>query len=152
MAMSHETIVYGFIGIPGSIYSGSNYQEMQIRNQQILDHLPETDAYPCLTKSMFSITGADYLQGTFRLRIIHFGGSLKYLEGEDIPLWIAKLESLLKKLFWLDAVVHIQTEISGHYVYQYTADPGAVDFRAENPQPVTVWQRIITHDGEEVAC
>ena len=99
--MSSESIVYGFI--EGSTYRSPQYRMLQRRNKAVLAHLPERDKFPILSRSMFSFPRAHGNQGTFRAQVIHFGGSMNALEFGEVPIWIGKFESLLRRLFWVEA-------------------------------------------------
>ncbi len=56
--------------------------------------------------------------GKYRGAIIHFGGRYKSIE-QDWEEWLAKYENLLRHLYWQSAVVYLETEVAGHYRFQW---------------------------------
>lgn len=106
------TRIYGCI-----VEYGLQVGEMQTRiydhNQKVLNQLPWDDKWPPLARKMFAITYneefPDSANYAYSGRIIHFGGNFKSIEHEW-PEWRKKFETLLTKLLWLNADVHIETE------------------------------------------
>lgn len=95
--MGYQSIVYG--RILGVNYAwGSN---IDINNDRLLFHR--------LNKN----------------QVIAFGASYKEVELSWMD-WIVKFENLLSKLYWTEAVVHLETERGGNYVYQW---------KNNNPRP-----------------
>ena len=90
-------------------------------NEKIIEGLPINDAWPPLSKEMFSMTKnhftrKPYLDDSGRLvqegpyldysgRLIHFGANIKATEFPWIE-WKQKMEGLLGQLYWQSAVVH----------------------------------------------
>ena len=145
--MGHETIVHGCI--QGSTFTTSEYRKLQNFNIEVIGKLPTKDEYPFLSKSMFSIPGQIYDEGTYRSQVIHFGGSIKGLEFGDEKVWIEKMETLLKKLYWFSAVAYIETEMDGEYKYSWLAEnviPNS--YSSENPRTTNLWKREIKHNGK----
>jgi hypothetical protein len=139
--MSHETILYGYI--ESATYTSEEYRKYQKLNLQIIKRLPDEDEYPYLSRHMFSAPPANYYRGTFRVQIIHFGGSMKGLEWEQVDVWVDKFESLLKRLYWFSAVAHIEPEIDLSYKYSWLPKNAPVDVHAKHGKliPVTEWSR-----------
>ena len=139
--MAHESLVYGFIASTRRC----DAHDFRLRNQQILDTLPEEDDFPHLTQGMFSCAGEKVRQGTFRTPIIHFGGSMNGLMFDAVPEWIAKLEGLLSRLYWLQASAHVWTDfIDGCYQYWWLRDDNArimASYETADPQPTSKWIR-----------
>lgn len=147
--MGHETIVHGYI--EGSTFIPEEYRKFQSKNCVIISQLPAHDEYPYLSKSMFSIPGQGYDEGTYRSQIIHFGGSIKGLEFGDELLWVQKFEALLKKLYWFSAVAYIETEMDGDYKYSWFAAEDIIpSYHGECPLTTHKWQREVQHDGKIV--
>ncbi|MGH1542453.1 MAG: hypothetical protein ACRBHB_18660 [Arenicella sp.] len=148
--MAHETVVYGFI--EGATYTQENYRKYQNLNLEILQRLPDKDEYPYLSRQMFSAPPANNSQGTFRVQVIHFGGSIKGLEWEEIDVWISKFENLLKQLYWFSAVAHINPEIDSNYQFTWLPKQTPLSIHQEYGKllPVTEWTREKIYRGEVV--
>ncbi len=119
--MEQESIVYGVIRDVPSSDLGFLAKARLINCDAILD-LGESDEFPYLTTSMFSIPTDDPLQGTYHTQVIHFAASYQAVEYEW-ERWIKKFESLLKKMYWVSATVHLETELSGKHSFVWEA-PG----------------------------
>jgi hypothetical protein len=128
-------------------------------NDAILTGLPLEDAWPPLCRSMFSVTGDDWHQGSFRgRRLIHFAGNINYLLGE-LGKWLDKFEDLLARMYWLDAEVLSMRGWSGPpLVLRYRVSPEAVrGYMSPAPQPPSAWElrasRIVADEpvGVELA-
>jgi hypothetical protein len=130
--MGHECVVYGYIY--GTPWKPEEYRKLQELNCEVLDSLPESDEWPFLTRSMFSVPGWRAQEGTYQGQIIHFGASLKELE-YDWPQWLAKFENLLSKLFWNSAIVHLESEFGGTHACSWLAE----DVIYDPPQPTVRW-------------
>lgn len=143
--MSSESIVYGFI--EGATYEGPAYRQLQESNLAVLAELPDEDDFPCLTREMFSAPPPHGRRGTFRVQVIHFGASMNGLEFGVVPLWVAKFESLLRRLFWFEATAHVWTDfIDGAYQFWWRVDDSVMDdYRAGRPRVSDVWTRKELH-------
>ena len=147
--MGHETIVHGYI--EGSTFKTDDYRALQTKNIAILEELPVQDEYPFLTRGMFSTPGQNYDEGTHRVQVIHFGGSIKGLESGDELLWVKKLEKLLKKMYWFSAKAYIVTEIDGEYIYSWAVDGEIISsYSGEAPLPTSKWELKVQHDGKTI--
>ena len=148
--MSHETTVYGFI--EGATFRGDDYRKLQLANLQVLRALPEEDEFPVLSRGMFSSPGLEPRRGTFRSQIIHFGGSIKGLDFGEVPLWIAKFEQLLRRLFWFEAAAHLLTEyIDGEYRFRWSAHKEVLEtYNSDAPAPTTMWVRDEEHGERDL--
>lgn len=140
--MSHESIVYGFIGGSGFV-PAPMCEMMRKHNKRILTRLPEFDEFPYLTRGMFSCPRQGEDQGTFVTQVIHFGGSVNFLVFNEVPIWIEKFERLLARLYWIEATAHIWPDyIDGCYQYWWHCDGAIIDsYRSGKPSPTNLWQR-----------
>lgn len=115
--MDQETIVYGIIKD-----AASNDNSFQVRSRLVncdaLLELHEQDTFPYLTSSMFSIPEEDLEQGTYQTQVIHFAASYQAVE-YHWEQWMAKFEALLKKMYWVSATVHLETELSGKHTFHW---------------------------------
>jgi hypothetical protein len=144
--MSHESIVYGFI--EGAASTLEEYRKYQLLNLDVLESLPEEDEYPFLARGMFSAPEMEAMKGTFRAQVIHFGGSISGLCFEEVPIWVAKMEDVLRRLYWSEATAHVLTDyIDGTYRFQWSIhDEILATYHAGTPRPTTIWIRNDTHD------
>lgn len=101
--------------------------------------LPPSDENPPLTRGMFSITGSTEM---YQSQIIHFAASIKALE-QNWHIWLEKFETLLSKLYWFGAIVHLESELfEGDYQYQWVVTDEAVDQNLFNDPilPISQWE------------
>lgn len=142
--MSHETIIYGFI--EGATWKPPEYRRFQEANLDVLGALPETDEFPPITRGMFSCTPLES-PCTFRAQVIHFGGSMNGLNFDAVPEWILKFESVLSRLYWFEATVHVWTDyIDGAYQFWWKiGDKCLSAYHDGDPQPTSTWTRKNLH-------
>ena len=135
--MGHESLVYGCI--VGERWKVTDMRRLQRLNRAEITTLPETDEWPFLTRSMFSVPGDEPVEGSYRSQLIHFGASFKYIEWYWDE-WLVKFESLLVRLFWRDVYLHLRTELVGDYNYKYKAmDYTESFYNCEPPRPASSW-------------
>ena len=135
--MSQQSIIYGYI--QGAEWMSSDPRRLHRLNRQTLAQLPETDAFPYLTRAMFGVGGDDAPQGTYRSQIIHLGASMREVELEWRK-WLEKFEALLRRLYWFNAIVHLRAELVGDHDYEWTVDADQiVHYFQDPPQPPTKW-------------
>jgi hypothetical protein len=139
--MDQETIVYGIIkDVP------SNDHQFLIRsrltNCDVILELNELDSFPYITSNMFSIPSEDIEQGTYQTQVIHFAASYQAVE-YHWEQWMEKFEALLKKMYWVSATVHLETELSGKHTFiwesagNYHAPSDELTVRCEWEQEVS---------------
>lgn len=139
--MAHNTVVYG--RIIGANWKSDDFYKLHKLNENTISRLSELDEeFPWINKSMFSIANK---QGTFRQQVITFGASYKSLEYEW-ELWLEKFESILKNLYWLDVIIHVEFEILGQYKYEWKiTNQGLDNLWFKEPKPTANW--ILKSDG-----
>lgn len=119
--MESESIVYGCI----RDWPSDDPEQRRLRretNHCVLAELPSGDLWPFLGREMFSfceLPGA----GLYQTQVIHFGASYGAVEYEW-NLWIESFETLLKRLYWASAVVHLETELNGMHTFRWESDNG----------------------------
>ena len=123
--MGMSTKIYGCI-IEFGLWNGDEQEKIYAHNSKVLLELPEFDEWPPLDQNMLNITepypkdrGPNY---GYCGRLIHFGGNFKSIEHEWKE-WKEKFESLLEKLYWLEAQVHVQTEYLELQTYTWYNSP-----------------------------
>ena len=111
--MEQESIVYGCIkDVPGT----TNYSERLRTNREAMLSLPSADDWPFICREMFSIPEVRVLNNNYHTEVLHFGASYKAVEHE----WdqrVAQFEALLRKMYWVSATVHLETELSGTHTF-----------------------------------
>ena len=125
--MSNVTSVVGKIHVP--LWPG--WEAAWQVNRAAIETLPQKDQWPHLTYPMFAM---NQKAPAYDCRLIHFAASMKGLE-EAWEEWIAKFESLLRKMSWITADVYLDTEYFGKHIYWWAA---------KDPSPgsaITVWDR-----------
>lgn len=116
--MGHQSLVYGVIetlSVPPDRALAATEA-----NRQVLTRLPESDKWPFLVQSMFSISQSRVVNIEYATTVIHFGASYKDLE-EEWADWLAKFESLLFQLQGITAVVRLESERFGSHKMEWGA-------------------------------
>ena len=129
--MGHESFVYGLI-------AGADRNPNEARaNAAVIAGLPESDAWPFLTRVMFTIPPETVVGGHYRSQAIHFGASYKSVEWEWAE-WLEKFEALLVRLVWKQAWVHLRADCVGDYDYRYAL----IDYSCHRPGHATADWRL----------
>jgi hypothetical protein len=124
--VGHQAIIYGRIQSERATMQGRPTRTHEY-NAAVLRSLPDRDeVWPFLTRHMLSLSEHrvdwDSDRGLYKSQVIHFGASLKdEPDKEDHwDKWLAKFEGLLlKKLAWISAKVHLETDFRPERVYLY---------------------------------
>lgn len=118
--MDQESVVYGCI--KDLIYSDEldQFDVHQAVNQTVMAQLPSVDDWPLLSREMFSmaVMGSDLSDSN--THVVHFGSSYKSIEYEW-EQWINSFEAMLKKMYWVSATVHLETELNGRHTFTWEA-------------------------------
>ena len=124
-----ESIVYGCIknyvdngsnSVDGINVIGSLGSNRREANRQALLSLPDLDEWPYLCQEMFSIPRVKAERDQYQTHVVHFGASYRAVEYEW-NLWIKKFEGLLQQMYWVSAVVHLETELTGLHTFTWNA-------------------------------
>ena len=113
--MDQESIVYGCI--KDDLLSTDSGRRKTNRDAMLA--LPESDQWNFITRNMFSVPNFDLIKG-YQTEIMHFGASYRAVEYEWEG-WIKEFEHLLSKMYWMSAVVHLETELSGAHTFYWEA-------------------------------
>lgn len=136
--MESESIVYGCI----RDWPSDRTDERRLRrntNRQVLASLPSGEAWPFLGREMFSCCETAG-EGLYQTQVIHFGASYRALEYEW-PLWVEQFETLLKRLYWASAVVHLDTELKGCHTFRWESERGFHSPAEDDLRVRCVWER-----------
>lgn len=140
--MGHEVILFGCI-------EGAEPERWGGLNAAAVAGLPAEDEWPWLVPGMFALP-VPWPRGTYRTQVIHFGASLKDEPGDRSwqDVWLSKFESLLRRMYWWSATVHLQTEFEPDRVFRWVPTADAIDqMTAEPPHPVGAWERFVVRVG-----
>ena len=121
--MEQESIVYGCIKDANS--SGVSGQlRHRLSNRKAILSLPEDAVHrPFLFRDMFSLAAGKASQSSHYADLIHFGASYQSIEYKWSQ-WIEAFEQLLKSMYWVSAVVHLETELTGMHSFTWEAQNG----------------------------
>ena len=140
--MDQESVVYGCI--KDTIYTNDAEQVQLHRsvNSEVMKELPSVEDWPLLSREMFSmpVTANDIDFSDMGTNVVHFGTSYKAVEYEW-EQWISKFESMLKRMYWVSATVHLDTEINGRHTFTWEAED---EFHAPDDGELSVrceWSR-----------
>ncbi len=100
-------------------------------NRRVIHQLPMTDAWPFICREMFAVPSDEILGGQYKTQVVHFGMAYHGVEYEWSS-WVEKFEDLLRKMYWVSAVVHLETELSGVHTFMWESselchEPGGGD-------------------------
>ncbi len=128
--MEAESIVYGCI--KDSIYNDDAQDRTSI-NRSAVSTLPSSELWPLLSRDMFSTTDPAMVLDEPHTEVFHFGAAYQGVEHEW-QLWMEKFETLLSQMFWVSAIVHLETESSGLHSFQWECNsdfhrPGSGDIQ-----------------------
>ena len=110
--MGMHTVIYGYIE-EMDFWRDPVRKRLRKHNSAIIKTLPAADSWPPLSREMFAISNnyKNHPGPNFEYwgRIIHFGANLKSVE-QQWGEWKNKFESLLTRLYFMEARVHVQAE------------------------------------------
>lgn len=115
--MDQESIVYGCI--KDSVSWLSDPERNRVNREAMLS-LPGAEEWPFLSREMFAIPTARAGNPHYQTEVMHFGASYKAVEYEW-DQWVEQFEQLLKKMYWVSATVHLETELSGTHTFVWEA-------------------------------
>ncbi|MFL0802898.1 MAG: hypothetical protein K6L81_04230 [Agarilytica sp.] len=113
--MDQESIVYGCI----KDLAGEQLNvDRRRNNRRAMLELPNAEEWPYLCREMFSPPKVEVGQDRYLTEVMHFGASYKAIEYEWSE-WMNRFEKLLDSLYWVSAVVHLETELSGVHTFTW---------------------------------
>lgn len=128
--MDQESIVYGCIK---DLAMAEDLRSRREANRTAMLSLPGAEEWSLLSRDMFALPTPQTGAGSYHTEVMHFGASYQAIEYEW-QQWMAHFESLLKRMYWVSATVHLETEISGIHTFQWEASgnshiPGRSDIQ-----------------------
>ena len=121
--MEQESIVYGCIKDASSLAVKGQLRHRLTNRKAILSLPDETVHRPLLSKNMFSLAAGQPSKNSLHADLIHFGASYQAIEYEW-SAWVEAFEQLLKSMYWVSAVVHLETELTGVHSFTWEAQNG----------------------------
>ncbi len=107
--MQGESVVYGCI--KDTVFRPDGIDRIKV-NRHAMASLPSAESWSLLSREMFTSSSqlaSDIHQHT---EIVHFGAPYLGIEYEW-QMWLEQFEALLRKMYWVSAYVHLETELSG---------------------------------------
>lgn len=111
--MDQESIVYGCIK---DVSQSDGDFSRRRTNRHAMLALPKADEWPYLCQEMFALPRMETGEDNYQTEVMHFGASYKAIEYEW-EHWLKKFESLLNRMYWVNAVVHLETELTGTHTF-----------------------------------
>ena len=113
--MDQESIVYGCIKDVADFTTDSTRRQI---NRKAMMTLPKAEDWPYLSREMFSIPQIEVGPDNYQTEVMHFGASYKAVEYEW-EQWMKKFEHLLGQMYWVSAIVHLETELTGTHTFTW---------------------------------
>ena len=113
--MDGETVVYGCIKdcVP------SREAEERLRtNRGVIEELPPVDTWPLISREMFGCPARSLLLNGPHTEVVHFGAAYHGIEYEW-ELWLREFETVLARMYWVSATVHLETELAGTHSFHW---------------------------------
>lgn len=120
--MDQQSVVYGCIKdtVFGDGDTSADYRRSN--NREVMQELPSVEEWPLLSREMFAmpVAGSELEEDDDGMHtdVMHFGSSYKAVEYEW-EQWLAKFEAMLKRMYWVSATVHLQTELNGTHTFSW---------------------------------
>ena len=110
-----ESVVYGCIKNIVVDETGRDH------NRNAMQQLPSAESWSLVNREMFSLPGQQPMDTDMMTEVVHFGASYQGVEHEW-NYWLEQFESLLRKMYWVSATVHLETEMSGLHSFVFATD------------------------------
>ncbi|MFN8674019.1 MAG: hypothetical protein U0457_18310 [Candidatus Sericytochromatia bacterium] len=110
------TFFYGYI--KSTLHKGNNIYLLHELNCQEIDKLTNNDEWPFLVKNLFNITKTS---SEYKDNFIIIGGSFKDLDlyDPDLQLWLDKIEKLLSKMYFNEAIIYGKAENKPDFIFKW---------------------------------
>lgn len=117
MDLQSESVVYGCIknvAVDSSV-------EHRRNNRAAMLELPSVESWSLVNREMFALPEKQCADLHLTTDVMHFGASYQGVEHEW-KYWLEQFENLLRKMYWVSATVHLETELSGLHSFIYEVD------------------------------
>jgi len=112
-----ESVVYGCIK---NIVT-DDLNRHRFHNRDAMQALPSAETWCLVNREMFSLHDPGVADFSLNTEVVHFGASYQGVEHEW-RCWLEQFESLLRKMYWVSATVHLETEMSGLHSFVFATD------------------------------
>ena len=115
-----ESVVYGCI----KNIAADEVAYHRRHNRDAMEQLPSAESWSLVNREMFSVPEQQATDASLMTEVMHFGASYQGVEHEW-NYWLEQFESLLRKMYWVSATVHLETEMSGLHSFVFATDGAA---------------------------
>lgn len=117
MDLQSESVVYGCIK---NVAADSGVEHRR-NNRAAMLELPSAESWSLVNREMFALPEKQCADLHLATDVMHFGASYQGVEHEW-KYWLEQFEKLLRKMYWVSATVHLETELSGLHSFIYEVD------------------------------
>lgn len=138
--MAQESVVYGCI--KDIVFSADLAETRRRRevNRRVLMELPSVEEWPLLSREMFALPSEVLVVDDVHTDVVPFGSSYKGVEYEWQE-WLARFEALLRRMYWVSATVHLETEYNGTHTFVWHTDAACHEPDSGNISIRCEWSR-----------
>ena len=112
-----ESVVYGVI----KNIAEQDVAQHRHHNRRAMEQLPSAESWSLVNREMFSLPEQQSIDLSLATEVMHFGASYIGVEHE----WkycLEQFEGLLRKMYWVSATVHLETEMSGVHSFVFATN------------------------------
>lgn len=112
-----ESVVYGVI----KNIADQDVAQHRHHNRRAMEQLPSAESWSLVNREMFSLPEQQSIDLSLATEVMHFGASYIGVEHEW-KYWLEQFEVLLRKMYWVSATVHLETEMSGVHSFVFATN------------------------------
>jgi hypothetical protein len=112
-----ESVVYGCI----KNIAADEISQHRRHNRDAMQQLPSAESWSLVNREMFAVPGQQVTDASLMTEVMHFGASYQGVEHEW-NYWLEQFEALLRKMYWVSATVHLETEMSGLHSFVFATN------------------------------
>ncbi|MDP4653863.1 MAG: hypothetical protein NWS22_01475 [Porticoccaceae bacterium] len=112
-----ESVVYGVI----KNIAEQDVAQHRHHNRRAMEQLPSAESWSLVNREMFSLPEQQSIDLSLATEVMHFGASYIGVEHEW-KYWLEQFEGLLRKMYWVSATVHLETEMSGVHSFVFATN------------------------------